>query len=88
MRTTVTLDDQLFKELKALAAETRAPFKQVVNRALREGIRTLRHAPRPKPYRTKTFRMGRLAGVNLDKARALVAHLDDEEVARKLALRK
>lgn len=88
MRTTVTLDDQLFRELKALAAETSAPFKQVVNRALREGIRNLRKPPRSKPYRSKTYRMGQPVGLNLDKAHGLASALEDEELARKLLLRK
>ena len=42
MRTTLTLDDRLFKELKTLAVETNAPFKEVVNRALRAGVDSLR----------------------------------------------
>lgn len=88
MRTTLTLEDRLFRELKALAHETNVPLKQVVDKALREGLRSLRAAPRPRPYRAKTFHMGRPTGVNLDKALDLAAASEDAEVARKLVLRK
>jgi hypothetical protein len=86
MRTTLTLDDRLFKELKTLAVETNAPFKEVVNRALRVGVESLRGQARSKPYRVKAYRMGPpLPGVNLDKSLALAAALEDEEIARKMA---
>jgi hypothetical protein len=85
MRTTLTLDDRLFKELKTLAVETNAPFKQVVNRALRAGVDSLRSQARRKPYRVKTYNMGPpLPGVNLDKALALADALEDEERIRKM----
>jgi hypothetical protein len=88
MRTTLTLEDRLFRELKALAHETNRPLKEVVERTLREGLRTLRAGPRAKPYRGKTFRMGRPTGVNLDKALALAAADEDAELTRKMVLRK
>ena len=88
MRTTLTLEERLFKELKALAHETNAPFKDVVEKALREGLRSMRAAPRARPYRAKTFRMGRPTGANLDKALDLAASVEDDELARKLLLRK
>lgn len=88
MRTTLTLEDRLFKELKQLAHETNAPLKDVIDKALREGLQRLRAAPRPRPYRTKTFRMGRPSGINLDKALALAAAEEDAEVVRKMVLRK
>jgi hypothetical protein len=84
MRTTLTVDDRLFKELKTLAVETNAPFKEVVNRALRAGVDALRVSRRSKPYRVKAYRMGPpLPGVNLDKALQLAAQLEDEETIRK-----
>jgi hypothetical protein len=88
MRTTLTLEDRLFRELKALAHETNVPLKEVVEKALREGLRSLRAGPRAKPYRGKTFRMGRPSGANLDKALDLAAAGEDEELARKMVMRK
>jgi hypothetical protein len=87
MRTTLTLEDRQFRELKVLAHETNAPLREIVEKALREGLRQLRAAPRPRPYRAKTFRLGRPTGVNLDKALDLAAAGEDEELTRKMVLR-
>jgi hypothetical protein len=88
MRTTLTIEDHLFKELKQLAHETNAPLKEVVEKALREGLKSLRAGSRPRPYRAKTYRMGRPSGVNLDKALDLASAGEDDEIARKMLLRK
>ena len=84
----MTLEDRLFKELKKLAHETDAPLKEVIDKALREGLQRLRAAPRPKPYRAKTFKLGQPTGVDLDKALDLAAAGEDEEILRKMVLRK
>jgi len=42
----------------------------------------------PRRYRQKTFRMGFNPEVCLDKALSLASALEDEEIARKLSLRK
>lgn len=89
MRTTLTLEDRLFRDLKNLAHETNSPFKEVVEKVLREGLRHVGGVvPRARPYRARTFRMGQPAGVNLDKALQLVAASEDDEVTRKMVLRK
>jgi predicted DNA-binding ribbon-helix-helix protein len=88
MRTTLTLEDRLLKELKQIAHETNTPLKEVVEKVLREGLRSLRAAPRPRPHRVKTFRMGRPTGINLDKALDLAAAGEDDELVRKMVLRK
>jgi hypothetical protein len=88
MRTTLTLDDQLFRQLKLLAAETNSPFKDVVDRALRAGVESLRQGERARPVRIKTYRMGHPVGLDLTKAHAIAASLEDEEIVRKLQLRK
>lgn len=53
MRTTLTLDDDLAVILKRLADETGRPFKDVVNEAIRAGLReqpteTEIHIPQPR----------------------------------------
>jgi hypothetical protein len=88
MRTTLTLDDQLAQELKDVAHKAGKPFKEVVNETLRKGLRSKR-TPVAKPYRLKTVSLGGVRpGVNLDKALALADAIEDEEIARKLDLRK
>lgn len=87
MRTTLTLDESLVRELKKRAAASGRPFKVVVNEALARGLAA---ASRPaKAYRLRTVSLGGAhEGVDLTKALRLAAALEDEEWARKLALRK
>jgi hypothetical protein len=88
MRTTLTIDDQLAQELKEVAHKAGKPFKEVVNETLRKGLRSKR-APSSKPYRLATVSMGGVRpGVNIDKALSLADAIEDEEIARKLDLRK
>ena len=88
MRTTLTLDDRVAKTLKSLAHNSGKPFKQVVDEILRAGLNA-RATPAPCPYRLKPVSLGGVApGVDLNKALRLAAALEDEEIARKLELRK
>lgn len=87
MRTTVRIDDDLLRELKRQAHQENASLTQLVNQAIRRGL-----APEAKKRRTPKFRQATFAMgpplVNLDKSLALADALEDEEVMRKLALRK
>lgn len=84
MRTTVTLDPDVDLAVRRLMRERGISFKAAVNEAIRSGIR-----PRPSvaAYRTTPVAMGPPA-VPLDKALRLAAELEDDELVRKLALRK
>ena len=88
MRTTLTLDDRVAKLLKSLAHKTGKPFKQVVDETLSAGLNA--HAtPAPRPYRIKPVSLGGVAAdIDINKALRLAAALEDEEIARKLELRK
>lgn len=86
MRTTVTLDADVAAKLKALARERGISFKQALNQAVRAGLRTRRQPPRA-PIRY-TQAMGLRPGIDLDKALQLASALEDEEIARKLEVRK
>lgn len=46
MRTTITLDDDVLQKAKAAAAKSRLPFRQVINEALRAGLRVTAATPR------------------------------------------
>lgn len=85
MRTTVTLDEDVAALLKRAARDRDAPFKRVLNDAVRAGLGSSRAAKR---YRLPTSSMGLRSGVNLDKASRLATELEDEEIARKLEMRK
>jgi hypothetical protein len=87
VRTTITLDDDLAAQLRRLARETGRPFKQIVNEALRAGL-----LPRPASSTGDpsfpTYPLGLRAGIDLDRARHLATAMEDDEIARKLELRK
>jgi hypothetical protein len=84
MRTTITLDPDADAAVRQLMRERGLTFKQAVNEAIRQGTSTRR---RPASFRTRSFPMGR-AVVPLEGALRLAAHLEDEELIRKLAQRK
>jgi hypothetical protein len=88
MRTTVDLDPHLLKRLRAEAHRRGVPFKEMLTTVLRRGLEDRPATPAAR-YRCPTFAMGRpTASLNLDKALAIAGALEDEAIARKLALRK
>lgn len=86
MRTTVTLDPDVAEMLKVAARRSDRPFKAVINDAIRAGLALERGEPRP--YRVPARDMNLRPGVDLTRALALADALEDEEVVRKLELRK
>ena len=88
MRTTLTIDDDLVRALREKAHRTGAPFKEVVNKAIRAGMKQI-DRPRPlRPYKCKSYSLGYPPRADLDHALDLVDRLESEEIARKLSLRK
>ena len=89
MRTTLTIDDHLAHDLKEIAHRSGKPFKVVVNETLRAGLAAKNALPRPRPYRVRPVSMGKvLVNVNLDKALTLADTIEDQEIIRKMKLRK
>ena len=88
MRSTVRLDDDLMLDLKAEAQAEGVSLSRMLNRTLRIGLRAQRKRPKSrKQFEQNTFRMGS-PFVSLDKALALAGNLEDQEVIRKMSLRK
>ena len=88
MRSTVRIDDDLMIELKQRARDESVSLTRMLNRTLRAGLfRSQQPGEGVTPFRQQSVAMGR-PRVDLDKALALAARLEDEEVARKLSLRK
>ena len=85
MRTTLTLDDDVAARLVRIQRERGISFKEAVNATLRAG---LEGTTGPRTYHLPTYRMGVRPGIDLDRALQLAAALEDEEIARKLELRK
>ncbi len=78
MRTTLTIDDDVAIELERLRRERERSFKDVVNDALRRGLREMRARPkRRKPFRTTTYDMGPFL-VSIDNVAEALAHAEGE----------
>jgi len=84
MRTTITLDPDVDALVRKMMRERGIPFKEAVNEAIRAGMRPRGARAR---FRTRTYDLGPPA-VPLEKALTLAGDLEDEELVRKLALRK
>jgi hypothetical protein len=88
MRTTVRLDDDLLERLRAQARKDKVSLTRLINRALTTGLQAGGARRRAKPaYRERVHAMGG-PRVSLNKALALAAALEDEEIVRELTLRK
>ena len=89
MRTTLTIEDRIARDLKHIAHRSGKPFKVVVNETLQAGLAAGQERRKPKRYRLSAVSLGGVRrGIDLDKAHALADSLEDEELARKIELRK
>jgi hypothetical protein len=77
MRTTVTLDPDVESMLRKEVRRRGEPFKQVLNNALRAGLRTMKR--RDEAFEPLTFDMGK-PRVDLTKAASLAAELEDDDL--------
>ena len=81
MRTTLTLDDDVARQLQRLQDERREPFRQTVNFVLRAGFAVLaRKGPRRrKSYRTEPVSLGSPRLKNLDDISEVLAFAEGED---------
>lgn len=86
MRTTITLEPDVEALLQKLIAERSFSFKEAVNFAIREGLSTQK-PPRP-PYIQPVFDLGECRIPGNWSAQALSDAFEDEEILRKMELRK
>ena len=84
MRTTITLEPDVDSLLQQVMRERGVSLKRAVNDAIRAGLRPSSPSNR---FVTPTFAMGE-PRVDITKALALADALEDDEIARKLALGK
>jgi hypothetical protein len=87
MRTTIDLDSDVDAKLRAIARERGVPLRVVINDTLRAGVAPSRRSGAAR-YELPKRRLGVRPGVDLDKALALAGELEDDELQRKLDLRK
>jgi|TARA_B110000263_G_C15288558_1_gene502099 hypothetical protein len=87
MRTTLTIDDAIDGELKRIVKQTDKSYKQVVNETLRKGL--VAPAYPKRKYRLKPSALGEPSPqYDQTKSLQLADQLEDEELVRKLNLRK
>ncbi len=88
MRTTTRIDDDVLERLKDLARKEEEPLTRVLNGMLRAGLQVARKTARQRRlHHEKTHAMGR-PRMNLRKALAGAAGLENEETLPKLTLRR
>jgi len=87
MRTTVTLDPDVQRLLDATVRERGISFKQALNEAVRAGLAPAARRTK-KRFVQKTFSLGPEQNFRWDKALATADAIEDEELLRKLSLRK
>jgi hypothetical protein len=79
MRTTLTLDDDVTVQLERLRRARDASLKDLVNEALRLGLREMSGPPKKrKPFRTRAFHMGKPL-INLDNTAEVLASIEGED---------
>jgi hypothetical protein len=86
MRTTVTLDPDVARLLETAVRNRGVSFKRALNDAVRIGL----GRPRPKSRRfvQETCSLGSEQYFRWDKALAAAEAIEDEELSRKMSLRK
>jgi hypothetical protein len=86
MRTTVTLDQDVEALLRTAMRQRGLSFKEALNSALRAGLTQTKTGKRR--FIQQTFALGTEQNFRWDKALAAADALEDEELTRKLSLRK
>jgi hypothetical protein len=78
MRTTLTLDDGVAVQLERLRRARGASLKDLVNEALRRGLRDLSAPPRRrKAFRTRAFHLGKPL-ISIDNVAEALAYPEGE----------
>jgi hypothetical protein len=79
MRTTLTLDDDVAAKIERLRKTRNASLKDLVNEALREGLKHLVAPPRRRvPFRTEAVDLGRCLIGNVDNVAEALAVAEGE----------
>jgi hypothetical protein len=85
MRTTLTIEEDVARQIRKRMAEKKLPLKQVVNDALRAGLKKTSKQERVPPFRVEPYPMEFQPGINPDKLNQLVDELEVEDFLRKMS---
>ena len=86
MRTTITLEPDVQALIRAAMKERGISFKEALNSAVRAGLTQARQ--RKRAFVQRSFSLGQEQNFRWDKALEAAAAMEDEELSRKLSLRK
>ena len=86
MRTTVTLEPDVQALLRTAMKERGISFREALNAAVRAGLTQAK--TRRGRFVQKSFSLGQEQNFRWDKALATAAAIEDEELSRRLSLRK
>lgn len=86
MRTTVTLDPDVEALIRTAMRERGISFKEAVNSAVRAGLS--REKSKRRRFTQASYSLGGEQNFRWDKALEAAAALEDEELGRKIAMRK
>ena len=64
MRTTLTLDDEIARQLNRLAHSRESSFKATVNEVLKRGLSEMTAPSEPRAYRTRALHLGAVRGID------------------------
>ena len=76
MRTTVTIDDGVDKQLRQYAGKHSLKFKQALNEVLRKGLAEANKPQKTKPYKTKPKKVGLKPGLSYDNVAELLEQVE------------
>lgn len=82
------IEKALFEKIELEARRTGKTIQEIVNEAIRVGLREMREPGKPAPYQTKTVSMGHPSQINLDKATKIATELETIEMVQKMAPQK
>ncbi len=75
-RTTITLDEDVKAKVKAEVRRTGAPFKQIVNDAIRRGLAQQPDAKKIPPFKIKPKNLGLRPGLSYDCVWKLIEEVE------------
>ncbi len=79
MRTTISIDDDVLERARTVANKLGAPFKTIINEALRNGLDQVEQPAKQLSYKTKPHKMGLRDGRNIDNIQELLAQIEGED---------
>lgn len=78
MRTTLTLENSLARQLRRIAGERGLRFKDAVNGAIAAGIGQMERPGPSRPYRTRPRPLGLRPGLSYDHVEELLSLVEGE----------